>query len=57
MRTMENHNEDEGGKEAEEEFNAKKIKTIERSFNMETLLYTSSLCPEIKLGDDNASRE
>ena len=56
MRTMENHNEDEGGKEAEEEFNAKKIKTIERSF-METLLYTSSLCPEIKLGDDNASQE
>ena len=56
MRTMENHNEDEGGKEAEEEFNAKKIKTIEHSF-METLLSTSSLCPEIKLGDDNASRE
>ena len=56
MRTMENHNEDEGGKEAEEEFNAKKIKTIERSF-METLLLTSSLCPEIKLGDDNALQE
>ena len=56
MRTMENHNEDEGGKEAEEEFNAKKIKTIECSF-MKTLLLTSSLCPEIKLGDDNASRE
>ena len=31
MRTMENHNEDKGGKEAKEEFNAKKIKTIERS--------------------------
>ena len=56
MRTMENHNEDEGGKEAEEEFNAKKIKTIERSFT-ETFHFTSSLCPEIKLGDDNASRE
>ena len=56
MRTMENHNEDEGGKEAEEELNAKKIKTIEHSF-METFLFTSSLCPEIKLGDDNASRE
>ena len=56
MRTIENHNEDEGGKEAEEEFNAKKIKTIELSF-METLHFTSSLCPEIKLGDDNASRE
>ena len=56
MRTMENHNEDEGGKEAEEEFNAKKIKTIELSF-METLHFNSSLCPEIKLGDDNASRE
>ena len=56
MRTMENHNEDEGGKEAEEEFNAKKIKTIELSF-METLHFTSSLCPEIKLGDDNAPRE
>ena len=39
MRTIENHNE--GGKEAEEEFNAKKIKTIERSF-METLLLTST---------------
>ena len=26
MRTMENHNVDEGGKEAEEEFNVKKMK-------------------------------
>ena len=26
MRTMENHNEDEGGKEAEDELNAKKMK-------------------------------
>ena len=56
MWTMENHNEDEGGKEAEEEFNAKKIKTIELSF-METLHFTSSLCPEIKLEDDNALQE
>ena len=56
MRTMENHNEDEGGKEAEEEFNANKIKTIKRSF-MKSLLLTSSLCPEIKLEDDNASPE